>query len=259
MNDALIGYTGFVGSNLCQQHTFGEQFNSRNISEMAGRSYQVVVCAGVQAKKWWANDHPAEDWKGISSLIDVLRQVNAERFVLISTIDVYPRPSGVTESSPIESENHAYGQHRYAFEEFVREKFPVHHVIRLPGLFGTGLKKNVIFDLSHDNCLDQINPAAKFQYYWLKHLWADILRVSDHRLPLLNIATEPIATREIISRFFPHQWPKVGPEKPQPAPYDMRTNYSELWGSDVPGYLYNRRTVLEEIGQFVREAKSRTS
>ena len=52
MTDALIGYTGFVGSNLEATHEFGAKFNSRNITEIEGQSFGHLVCAGAPAKKW---------------------------------------------------------------------------------------------------------------------------------------------------------------------------------------------------------------
>jgi hypothetical protein len=51
-SSALIGHTGFVGSNLADQCNYSDCFNSKNISEMRGRSFDLVVCAGIQAKKW---------------------------------------------------------------------------------------------------------------------------------------------------------------------------------------------------------------
>ena len=35
---ALIGYTGFVGSNLLRQRAFDATFNSKNIEQISGRS-----------------------------------------------------------------------------------------------------------------------------------------------------------------------------------------------------------------------------
>src|SRR5205823_2320580 len=106
--DALVGHTGFVGSNLASQRQFGALFNSKNIEEMGGGSFGLVVCAGVQAKKWWANQNPEADWQGIVRLLDVLKSIQAETFVLISTVDVYTNPMGVTESTPIAGDNHVY-------------------------------------------------------------------------------------------------------------------------------------------------------
>ena len=55
MTDALIGYTGFVGSNLEATHEFGARYNSKNIAEIEGQSFGHLVCAGAPAKKWYAN------------------------------------------------------------------------------------------------------------------------------------------------------------------------------------------------------------
>src|SRR5471032_508614 len=58
MNDALIGYSGFVGGNLARHHRFAARFNSTNIGELRGQSFRRIVHAGTPAIKWWANEHP---------------------------------------------------------------------------------------------------------------------------------------------------------------------------------------------------------
>jgi hypothetical protein len=254
--DALIGHTGFVGSNLARQGKFEALFNSKNIEQMRGGRFGLVVCAGVQAKKWWANQNPEADWKGISQLLDVLNSIQAEKFALISTVDVYPNPVGVTESTPITGNNHVYGAHRYRIEESARRQFPNGYVVRLPGLFGHGLKKNVIFDLLHDNNLEQINPESVYQYYNLDHLWPDIQLCFQKDLHLLNVATEPVRTAEIIDRYFPERRSRVGPPQSFRMTYDMRSEYASLWGSGVEGYLYGQPAVLREIGVFVAQARA---
>jgi len=249
MNTALIGYTGFVGGNLDRQHAFSARFNSKNIEEIRSADFDLVVVAGVQAKKWWANQNPAEDWAQIERLLNALATVRVEKLVLISTIDVYPHPCGVNESTPVtEDPKNAYGTHRFRAEEALRKQFANTCTVRLPGLFGDGLKKNVIFDLLHDNILETINPASRFQYYFLDRLWTDINRCLDAGLPVVNFATEPVATSEILSRYFPGK--KVG-SKPSPeAAYDFHTCFNaELGGYE--GYLYDRETVLNDMGVFI--------
>ncbi|MFQ3671029.1 MAG: NAD-dependent epimerase/dehydratase family protein [Verrucomicrobiia bacterium] len=218
---------------------------------MRGKTYDLVVCAGVQAKKWWANDHPDQDWQSIQKLLDVLRSVHVRRFVLISTVDVYPEPSGVDEETPINpSINHAYGRHRYAVEQFVRDSFSPHYIIRLPGLFGNGIKKNVIHDLMYGHELQKINPAAIYQYYSLDRIARDLEKVISENLRLVNFASEPVSTREIIERFFPLV--EVGPEAAFKAAYDMRSRYGVLWGSPAPGYLFSRVEILNQLAEFLR-------
>lgn len=252
---ALIGHTGFVGSNLAEQHPFDATYHSRNSHEMRNGSFDLVVCAGVQAKKWWANQNPEEDWTGIQRLLDVLETIHAREFVLISTVDVYPKPVQVTENTPIKDENHAYGTHRLAVEAFVRRRFPQASILRLPGLFGQYLKKNVIFDLLNDNCLEQINPASAYQYYNLSHLWSDIQRCRALGLPLLNVATEPVLTADIIDRCFPEKRNRVAQATPFAVNYDMWTDNASLWESKSKNYLYDREMILEEIAEFVASSE----
>ena len=61
MNSALIGYTGFVGGNLLRQFAFTDLYNSTNIETIAGRAYDLIVCAGAPGVMWKANKEPALD------------------------------------------------------------------------------------------------------------------------------------------------------------------------------------------------------
>ena len=64
---ALIGNTGFVGGNLLRQQPFDALFNSKNIDDIAGRSFDLVVCAGVRAEKWLKlNADYAKTWPNIT-------------------------------------------------------------------------------------------------------------------------------------------------------------------------------------------------
>ena len=249
MNAALIGHSGFVGSNLLAQGSYDSLFRSSDIDGIRGKSFDHIVCAGVQAMKWWANLHPEEDQAGIARLREPLAEARAERFTLISTIDVYPAPRGVDEDSEIErSGHHAYGLHRLEFEDWVRERFPRVVILRLPGLFGPGLKKNVIYDMMHDNNLDKVHPGGVFQYYDLKHLSRDIERAWSEGIGLLNLSGGPLGTGEIRDRFFPGK--ELGGSGPAPAGYDMRSKHAAAWGG-TDGYLYSKEQVLGDLGEWL--------
>src|SRR5262249_30516687 len=133
-----------------------------------------------------------------------LRTVTARTFVLISTIDVYPFTRDADEGlDPQGLPNHAYGTHRLQFEAFVRDCFPEALIIRLPALFGPGLRKNVLFDLLNGNQLELINPDSRFQWYPLERLPHDLALAQASGLRLVNLFTEPVPTRSILERFFP--------------------------------------------------------
>lgn len=148
--DALVGYTGFVGSNLLLQHEFDKVYNSSNIMEAYGTNPDLCVYAGVRAEKFLANNNPEADRAVIESAIENIKNINPKRLVLISTIDVFKTPYDCDENTPIVTDGlHAYGYNRYQFERWCLEYVENCYILRLPGLFGKGIKKNFIYDLIH--------------------------------------------------------------------------------------------------------------
>lgn len=159
--DALIGYTGFVGSNLAAEHRFYALYNSANIGEACGKYFDTLVYSGVRAEKFIANNNPEKDKEHIKGAIKNISEINFNKLVLISTIDVYPDTAGKYEDDEIASGSvQAYGSNRYMLEEWVRENVKNYHIIRLPALFGKGLKKNFIYDMI--NIIPQALKADKF-------------------------------------------------------------------------------------------------
>lgn len=246
---ALIGHTGFVGSNLHRTGRYDALFNSQNSRNMAGQHFSEVVCAGVSAVKWKANKDPETDWHQISALMDVLSTIRADHFVLISTIDVYADPVGVTENDPATETGPAYGAHRARLERFVRDRFPNHVIVRLPALYGRGLKKNALYDLCHDNMVEAIDPRSQLQWYDVERLEDDLARLAPARLRVLNVAVEPVAMSEIAERYFPGRLRPREVDAPA-ARYDMRTIHAALLGGSN-GYLMERAQVLDGIGAFL--------
>ncbi len=248
--DALIGHTGFVGGTLDRAGwPFGARFNSTSIEAMRGGRFGTVVCAGVSAVKWKANREPEADWAGIARLLDVLDSVQADRFVLVSTIDVYPRPVGVTEDDhPARGEGEPYGRHRLEVEHRIAGRFADHLIVRLPALFGQGLKKNAIFDLLTGNQVDRINPNGSFQWYPMRRFPADLRRAMEAGPRLLNIAVEPLRMTDIAAAHFPGA--RLGAPDTPPAFYDMRTRHAALLGGQG-GYHIDAATSLAEIGAYV--------
>ena len=252
---ALIGHTGFVGSSLLAQGGYDALYNSSSIGGIDGRRFTDVVCAGVSAVKWWANQNPDEDLARIEGLIAHLDTITAENFTLISTIDVYRTPVGVSEADPPEPDGlHPYGANRLMLERWVSERFASHQIVRLPALFGTGLKKNAIFDLMHDNRLHVINGDSVFQWYPLERLTADLEIARTRGLGVVNLATEPLSTDEIRARFFPAA--RIGAEAAPPARYDMRTVHDKAFGG-ADGYILDRAGVLAAMGRFIEAERPR--
>lgn len=146
----LVGYSGFVGSNLAKAHNFEGLYNSKNIQEAYRKQPELLIYSGVRAEKFLANKNPEKDLELLREAFDNIVKINPKQLVLISTVDVYKNPLHVDENTIIETDNlHPYGLHRYYLEEWVRDRYPDSLIVRLPALYGINLKKNFIYDLIH--------------------------------------------------------------------------------------------------------------
>ncbi|GAA4355547.1 NAD-dependent epimerase/dehydratase family protein [Angustibacter luteus] len=254
--DALVGWTGFVGGNLSRQHDFAHRYASATAPEMAGHRFDRVVFSAARAEKWRINQDPVTDRAHIEDLKRILSSFRAERLVLVSTVDVYAKPVGVDETTPLPAPGlHPYGAHRFELEEFARSRFDNVLVVRLPGLFGPGIKKNVIFDLLTGNNLSAIDHRGSFQYYDLRRLWADIGVALDAGFPLVNFATEPVTTGKVAQECFDLDF-RNEPPGSSPGTYDVRSVHADAFGGHG-GYLQSADQVLADLRSFVLDERSR--
>ncbi len=146
----LVGSTGFVGSNLLRSHPFDLAVHSTDIERAFGQDVDLVVYAGVPAAMFLANSDPEADLAIMARARANLRRMEPREVVLISTIAVYADSRGKDErDAPSHEGLSAYGRNRLQLEEWVREDFPMSLIVRLPALFGPGIRKNFIFDLIH--------------------------------------------------------------------------------------------------------------
>lgn len=253
--NALIGFSGFVGSTLLKQHHFEALYRSTNIDEIAGKTFDTVVCAGAPAQKWLANKEPDEDLKRIKSLIEPLKSIRCRQFILISTVDVFKNPVDVDENTHVETQGlHPYGLHRYVLETFIRQHFPNALIVRLPGLVGPGLKKNVIYDFLNNNNVAQIDSRGMFQFYPMINLWFDIEIALQRHLRLLHLTAEPVSVADVAKEGFGFEFQNYVQDKP--GYYNMKSCYGSLF--TVNGdYQYSRRESLMSIRAYAQSERSK--
>lgn len=250
LTDALIGHTGFVGSTLLKQAPFEALYRSTNIAEIEGKAFDTVVCAGAPAQKWIANREPEADREKIEGLIAHLKTIRCKTFVLISTVDVFKSPLGVDEDTTVDEAGlHAYGLHRRLLEKFVEEHFANHLIVRLPGLVGPGLRKNVIFDFLNDNNLHAIDSRGVFQFYPMVNLWYDIQIALNAGLKLVHLTAEPISVADISAQGFGKPFEQA--QANSPATYDLRTQYADIFGASGH-YQYSRRESIQAVRVYAQ-------
>lgn len=254
MRTALIGHTGFVGSNLAAATDFDDRYNSRNLDDIAGREYDLVISAAGRADSHRINSVGEADWAELEAIVARLETAQIGKLVLISTVCVYPGGGSTPdEQTPIEPGGLApYGANRARLETLLRDRFDT-LVVRLPQLYGRNLKKGIVYDLLHDYRVEHIHPDIAFQYYDLGRLWTDVQRALELGLPSLNVATPPLRNREVAREVFGRAL-SVEDDAPRPQDWytkDMRTVHAQAWGSPAPGYLMSRDDELAALEHFV--------
>ncbi len=166
----LVGYTGFVGSNIYARarNRIDGVFNSHNIEKAYGLEPELLIYAGLRAEKFLAYSAPERDLELILQAEENIRQINPKKLILISTIDVYSNPSGVNEESPVLGGGgiQPYGLNRYYLEAWVRKNYPDALIIRLPALYGVNIKKNFIYDFI--NVIPSMLKKSKYEELCVK-------------------------------------------------------------------------------------------
>jgi hypothetical protein len=249
MVDAIIGHTGFVGGNIAAQRRFHAWFNSKNIELIRGQRFGLLVVSAMPAAKWLANRDPVADRAALERLWENLARCQADEAIIISTVDVYPTPIGVDEDTFIEpTYQHPYGKHRLELERRAEEHFPKVLAVRLPALYGPGLKKNAVYDLLHGNETHKVPTEGSFQFYNLDRIWQDIGTARAAGLTLANFATEPVTIRDVARQAFGFDF--ANPLHGLPPRYDVHTKHAALFGGQS-GYLESRDEVLAGLRAFV--------
>ena len=249
-NDALVGCSGFVGTTLRKQHLFRSLYRSTNIQDIEQRTFNTIACTAAPAQKWIANRDPVVDFQNIDSLIAHLKTVTCNTFILISTVDIFKSPIGVDEDAPVDEDGlHPYGLNRRLLEKFVKSHFPNHLIVRLPGLVGPGLRKNVIFDFLNDNNLQSIDSRGVFQFYPMVNLWWDIQTALKAGLKLVHLTTEPISVADVSEFGFGRPFTQL--QANSPARYDLRTRHAAVFGA-AGNYQYSRRESIQAVRAYAQ-------
>ena len=258
-NNAIFGYTGFVGSYLTKFYRFQYLYNSSNIKESVNKEFNIIYISCIPAVKWYANKNPEEDQQVIQNLIKIFKTIEAEKVILISTIDVYDNINNSSnEKTKINHElNHTYGKNRYLFEREIQNIFDDVYIIRLPALFGKDLKKNIIYDLLNNNNTERIPVNSSFQWYNLEWLKDHIEVCLSNKLKVCNLFTEPLETKEILSlKYFKDFNFNNNPAKR--LEYNCKTVNNKYFQSGKNGYIMSKEEVLSSLGKYLHNEFNKT-
>lgn len=199
VRDLLVGSTGFVGGNLAAAHSFAAACHSTDIAAQYGTAPDLCVYAGVPAAMFLANADPEADLAVMAAARENLRRIAPKELVLISSIAVYADSRGKDEDSPMPTGGlPAYGRNRLQLETWVREDFPTALIVRLPALYGRGLRKNFLYDL-HTVTPAMLKPDKYAALAARSPLVAGAYSPADNGFYKLNGTADPAALKAWFS------------------------------------------------------------
>ncbi len=246
---AIVGAKGFIGSNLAKFFINCEGYTRENISNLKTSKTKTIILAAAPAKKWKANKYPVEDMNEVKNVYDSIAGIKAQNCILISTIDIFPTNYEFDEDSiPPTTFVQGYGNNRAWLETRIRERFERTLVVRLPGMYGLGLKKNILFDLQQKRSdIKFPNPLDEFQWLDVQDLGYLICIAYNQNLETLNVSTEPTIIGEIAKSVFGFE---LEAKIENPILYRMSSKYvSQMIGKNSP-YFFDREEVFLKVREW---------
>ena len=187
---ALIGSNGTIGASILDNITVDRVYNSDNLEDIAGHSFDRVIVAAPSGNRLAVNRGQTQDRLQCERIVAALSKCNIQELVLIGSVDA------------VTAHNTEYGSNRAWLEQHLANVHNL-HTLRLCTLIGKRIKKNVLYDLKHGLFLEKIDAGAVLQWCILDDVPAQIERVIQQGPSSVNIVSEPIANAAVMQCFFP--------------------------------------------------------
>jgi hypothetical protein len=222
---ALIGHSGVVGRSLLAQQSFDLLFDSKNIHTLPEHKIDQLVVAAPSGNRLAINrdaEMHRQDQANIQQIITQIYHAHPTHVVLFSTVDAVTAPDS------------KYGQNRHWLEQGL-QRYHATTVYRLCTLIGKEIRKNILYDIKHDQFLDQINCDSEFQWCLLDDLGQLVNTAKPGTVQ--DIVSEPIVNADILQRFCPNMQSRSGP---------VAVKYCQQ------PYYYNREQIFQAMEAYLQ-------
>jgi nucleoside-diphosphate-sugar epimerase len=177
-----------------------------NYEQWVGTPFKRIVwCAGFSSKTR-SEIQPSQSYKDNAANVEkAIKDFPCEKFIYISSEAVYP--PALAGAKRVEDYKHTtvdwkslskYGQFKLEGENRVIRRCKNYLILRCSSLVGPGLKKNVVYDLTHGGPI-YLSMDSKLQFVHTDVLGYLMCRLSNET-GIINIAPSDTITVENIAR-----------------------------------------------------------
>lgn len=221
--------------------------HKENYHTHVGSSFDILINANGNSKRFWANSHPVEDF--IASTESVYKSIfdfTYDVYVYISTSDVYEdhtSPRYTEEDASIAPDKLTpYGLHKYFSELLIRKYIKNYLILRSSMILGSNLKKGPLYDVIHHEPLF-VSRDSKLQMITTKSIVDIICTLIDKKI-----------THDVFNMGGTGTFSFSGLERYMPGPHMYREDAEkQLYEMNVAKILklYPLKTSEEYLREFL--------
>lgn len=182
--------------------------SKENYPQFINHSFDVIVNANGNSKRFWAIKNPLEDFTASTvSVYKSLFDFKFSTYAYISSSDVYVNHSGSAFTSEDQIQDSSklspYGLHKYLSERIVENYCKSYIILRTSMLLGRNLKKGPICDIINKNPLF-ISKASRLQMISTQETANVITFLIDEKIEndIFNVGGKSVVDFEKIQTYF---------------------------------------------------------
>lgn len=247
----VLGGKGMLGGDLVvflAKHFSVEAIDKDTYESCKGKSYDVLINANGNSKRFWANDHPLEDFYASTvSVYQSIADFSFTTYIYLSSSDVYEdhtSPLSTREEQAINPRNLSpYGFHKYLSEEIVKHATKHYLILRSSLILGSNLRKGPFYDILQGNPLF-VTLKSKLQIITTKAI-ADTIHYlvqSEITNKTLNMGGKGVFTLSSVKSLF---------KKPVTVSPDAKTQQYEMNVETLQAH-YPLKTSAEYVEEFFK-------
>jgi dTDP-4-dehydrorhamnose reductase len=196
LNIGLLGYKGFIGSEISRFLQLNKSYTTTRISrelftnkKIRNLDFDLLIHAANPAKRFFANSNPEIDfWNTVEKTNEIINCFNFKKLLLISTLSCRTQPNSI------------YGKHRLICEELAYRNNGA--VVRLGPLFGGSRKNDTLHDILNNR---DVYYASNTKYCYANVEWVANFIVNNlfllHDNKITEVGARDYVSLEEISKF----------------------------------------------------------